>query len=92
MPDSIQKHTNNINWNIDFSKDNAKIFKEIFDSIDQNIMRPKIEEFHGYVDNVKKNTEDLFFKISTENIDEIDVLNSLRWNNFIDSLIKDYNH
>jgi hypothetical protein len=55
-------------------------------------MIPKIEEFHGYVDNVKKKTEDLLCKVELNNIDKIENIENIditRWNYCIDSLVKD---
>lgn len=92
LPDPIKKVANKIDWTLNLSEDNAEIFKEVFDSLHQNIMRPKIEEFHGYVKYVTDKTEDLFLDISTGNPNEVDNHDSPRWNNFVDLLIKDYNY
>ena len=54
LPDPIKKVANKIDWTINLTEDNAEVFKEVFDSLHQNIMRPKIEEFHGYVNYVNK--------------------------------------
>ena len=92
LPDPINKVANKINGTIELSENNAEVFKEVFDSLHQNIMRPKIEEFHGYVDDAKKKTEDLLCKIEINNIDKIENIENIDatwWNHCIDSLVKD---
>lgn len=92
LPDPIKKVANKIDWTINLTEDNAEVFKEVFDSLHENIMRPQIEEFHGYVDNIKKKTEDLLCKIELTNIDKIENIENIditRWNHCIDSLVKD---
>lgn len=46
-----------INWEIKLSNDNADNFMKIFETLHNNIIKPKIEEINGYVDNVRKEIE-----------------------------------
>lgn len=89
LPDSIRNSVNKIDWTITLSDGNTEIFKEIFDSLDQNIIKSKMEEYHGYANNIKQKAENLFLEISAKNTERVEDNTSLRWDSFIDCLLQD---
>lgn len=89
LPDSIRNSVNKIDWSITLSDGNTEIFKEIFDLLDQNIIKSKMEEYHGYANNIKQKAENLFLEISAKNTERVEDNTSLWWDSFIDCLLQD---
>lgn len=88
LPDSIRNAVDKVNWTITLSDWNTEIFQEIFDSLDQNIIKSKMEEYHGYANNIKQKAEDLFLEISAKNTEIVEDKSS-RWSRFSDCLLQD---
>jgi len=92
LPD-FMKNLQFLQWgDIELSSNNTKPFMEIFETLNDRILKPKLLEFHGYVDNVRKCMEESLDKAKhAENWCDISVENNYSWPEdldvFIDSLL-----